>query len=514
MALFPSKTLLGIEVTASQIKLVEADPSSFPIKVHNFFSTDLFSTDPGHLAGELRSALERLKSPSRLAAIAVPGPDVRYQTMDFPPMPASELKAVVERELRKLHPSQEGYELRWERIDEVEIGGKKRQRVLTVAAPSVQVSQCRTMVEEAGLTVAAISSVPLALLDSVSLIREGEGKKVCLVHINISGERAYIIFARSGRWSFYREFSLKTRKSGAEEGPLERVSVEANLALLYDREHSAGEKVAAIMVSGEGDLTPLQEALEKSQGIPTRLFRLAPGVHFVPTGTKAAAFSQTASEYIVPLGLVARAPQKREINFLPREALTQRIAARRRAMVLAAGVVALFLLGGISLALSHRVRNYRVLVETKRVEAQGLSTFVRLAEEGQKQAELKQKVGRLMMGRMPRDTTWTEAFHTLGLAVPEEVLFHSLHMRWEGGVGWNIALKGEAVGHNAFIAQNGFHTIVKALTNSPHFKQVKFMPFVLSPVASERKSQEGTTSPQDEARKSKVTFQVQFQLRG
>lgn len=512
MGLFASKTLLGIEATASEIKLVEGDPSSFPIKVHNFFSVDLLFTDPRNVAEQLQGALKRRKIHSRLAAIAVPGPDIRYQTMDFPPMPAAELKAVMEREIGRLYPSQEGYELRWERLDEVEIGGKKRQRVFVVAAPSVQVSQYRVIVEEAGLTVTAITTVPLALLDSVRLIREWGGKKVCLVHMG--GERAYIVFARSGQWSFYREFSLKARKSGAEEGPLERVSMEANVALLYDREHSAGEKVAAIMVSGEGDLVPLQEALEKSQGIPTGLFRLGSGVDFVPAGAKAALFSEAASDFVVPLGLVARSGEEREINLLPREAVRQRLAARRKTMALAAGIVALFLLSAVSLGLSYRVRSYRALVEVKTAEAERLSTFVRLAEEARRQAELQQRIGRLMMGRMPRDTTWTEVLYTLSLVVPEEVLLRSLEMKWNPGAEWDISLKGEAVGRSAFIAQNGFHDLVKALTKSPHFNQVKFMPFALAPFAGEKKGEEGSSGSEDGGGKSKVTFQVDFRLKG
>lgn len=513
MRLFPSRTLLGIEVTASQIKLVEADPSSFPIKVHNFFSTDLLFTEPARVAEQLRSVLKRRKISARSATIAIPGPGIRYQPMDFPSMPASELRAVVERELRRLYPAQEGSELRWERLDEVEIGGRKRQRVLVVAAPSALVSQYRAIVEEAGLMVTGMTSVPLALLDFLGWVREGQGKRVCLVHIG--EDRGYLIFARSGQWNFYREFFLKARGAGTEENPFERVSTEANLALLYDREHSAGEKVDAILLSGEGNLAPLREALEKTHRIPARLVRLAPGVDFAPVGSKAASLSQAVNRFVVPLGLIARLPQEREINLLPQEALTQRIMARRKAMVTAAGVVALFLLAGISFGLSFRARSDLALVEGKRAEAQRLSTFVRMAEERRKQAEVEQEVVGLMMGRMPRDTAWTEVFHTLGLAVPEEVLLHSLEMKWESGVKkWRVALKGEALGHSAFIAQNGLHTFIKALTKSPHFKQVEHMSFALSPVDGDKKIGQKTSGSEEEGGKSKVTFEVRFQLRG
>jgi len=376
---------------------------------------------------------------------------------------------------------------------------------LVVTAPLSQISERRNLLEKAGLTVTSISTTPLAFLNSLRLTRGWEEKKVCLVHID--AERGYILFARSGLWSFYREFSLRSRRE--EEGLWERVLVEANVAILYDREHSAGESVAQIIVSGEGDLSAVQEALETRHGIPTTLFQLEAGADFLPVGPKAAEFPKAAADFIVPLGLVSRPLREETINFLPREVIEKRAAVRKRAVALAAVAVVLFVFGGLFLSLSRSAANYRAVIQTKRAEEARLSAFVHTVEEARQEAKRQRRLSRLIAGRVLRKGTWAEVFQDLSLAASEEVLFHSLGLRREKG-GWTMTLKGEVTGQDVFSTQRAFHSFFQALRSSPRLEKIELMPFTLAPVVKRREEVDLVSAQED--KRSRVEFEIHIRL--
>ncbi|MBI3301773.1 MAG: hypothetical protein HYZ72_06810 [Deltaproteobacteria bacterium] len=274
-----------------------------------------------------------------------------------------------------------------------------------------------------------------------------------------------------------------------------------------------------MIVSGEGDLSAVQKALEERHGIPTTFFQLEAGVDFLPAGPKAAEFPKAAANFIVPLGLTSRSLQEGTINLLPREVIEKRAAVHRRAAALAAAAVALFLFGGLFLSLSHSAANYRAVIRTKRAEEARLADFVRMVEETRQEAERQRRLSHLIAGRMPRGGTWAEVFQDLSLAVSEEVLFHSLELRREKG-GWNMILKGETTGQDVFSTQRAFHTFFQTLRSSPRFRKIELMPFTLGPVTGETK-RVGPSTPlrtglvsAEENKGSKVGFEIHIRLEG
>ena len=97
MMLFESKSIVGIEITSSQIRFVRMDSSAKPAKVLDFGVVDLFSAHPDNLAQQLEAVVQKRGLESQQASSAVSDPAIVHHVITIPPMSKRDMRVVVER---------------------------------------------------------------------------------------------------------------------------------------------------------------------------------------------------------------------------------------------------------------------------------------------------------------------------------------------------------------------------------------------------------------------------------
>lgn len=83
--LFRSDTIMGIEITSSQIILVEADASSWPVRIRNFALIDVFTPYKDNIAQQIKGVLENNWFKGRRVNIAISHPSVIHRPISLPP---------------------------------------------------------------------------------------------------------------------------------------------------------------------------------------------------------------------------------------------------------------------------------------------------------------------------------------------------------------------------------------------------------------------------------------------
>ena len=115
--------VLGLEITSSQIKLVEANTSEPPIRVLNFGLTDLFSPHEDNIIQQIKGIIEKGWFKSKRVNIAISHPSMIHRLITLPPMPREEMGMVVGREV-KSQPGEVFFD--WQIIREVEEKGVRK----------------------------------------------------------------------------------------------------------------------------------------------------------------------------------------------------------------------------------------------------------------------------------------------------------------------------------------------------------------------------------------------------
>ena len=87
--------VLGIELGSDRLRVVHGALSGNLLKVHDFASEEVLTSNPENLAQHLESLIERKRLRFCPAALVLSGPGVVNRLMDFPSMPLNELSLVV-----------------------------------------------------------------------------------------------------------------------------------------------------------------------------------------------------------------------------------------------------------------------------------------------------------------------------------------------------------------------------------------------------------------------------------
>lgn len=230
---------LGIEITSSQIKLVEMDSSTSPPRIFSFSSIPLLSSQTENISEQMRAALSHINPKTKKARMAISDPYFHH-ILSLPPMPEKELRVVAERELRGTMtvPLQEmvfGYRVMGEEEEQ------KKKIVLAIGASSSSVSKQALFLKDIGLTPELITTVPVALFNSLRLTKDVD--QYITAHIHLEESKGHILFVREGRWAFYREFSRSPNTK-------EEILSEVQRSFLYFRQQFRGEDIKKVFLSG------------------------------------------------------------------------------------------------------------------------------------------------------------------------------------------------------------------------------------------------------------------------
>jgi len=520
-------TILGIELRSDQLRIIQGALSEGLLKVHDFASEELVVSTPESAAQQLEALVARKKWRSSSATLALSGPEVVHQILDFPPMPTKELELVVQREMR-MSGAAEGKDVvfDWEVIEEGDAGNLKPPRVLVAIAPSAQVKGAQQLLDQCRLKAAVITTAPLALLRSLRFCQgEGSGLRVLLY---LGSERGYLLGVKDGAWSFYREFS--TRSSG-ERGDLllGETLKEVHRALLYQQQRHQGPGEIGFLLCGEKALPDLQARLAREMGVQAEIIRPGPALNLESLEERGAIFRDLFPSLIIPLGLLAAGGGEAGINFARKTRphlswglkIDWSIVSRPAAMV----VVFLFILG-LHLFLVYTERRYQNLLQERSALYAQWRPAIGAAEESQALHDSQRLVLQSLGLNHNAEPLWVPFFKLLSRLVPADLVLHTLSLQEDKGE-WLITLKGEVVSLDVYTAQSHFNRFYENLKSLPQVERIELLPLRVSTLkerieAPQRKVPEASASEGagevktevTEIKKTKVEFEIRAHSKG
>jgi len=444
---------LGIEVTPSQIKLVEMDSSTVPPKVFGFFSVSLFSSHSENISQQVRAALSHLNPKTKKARMAISNSSF-HNLFSLPPIPEKEMREVVKRELRgtlSLPLQEMGFDYRI-------VGEEERKKIiLAVAAPSSSVKKEALFLKDLGLTPELITTPPIALFNALKLM--GERDEEIIAHIHLEESKGHILFLRDGRWAFYREFP---RSPNIREGILPEVQ----RSFLYLRQQLRGREVRRIFLSGHGT-----EGLERDLGeaLGMDVEPLLPNLDLSPLKGRAKEFNQILHEFTIPLGLAGKRV-KDTVNLLASQASERSYGAILKKVAFA-GIALSALTIGLSYAwLSREASNSHRRLQERREAIKRFEPYL----TAQRERDLYWKHLALFKD-MNYHLLWAETLRELSLLVPPEMVFQSLTLKREVNK-IKVTIKGEVFAPKTLLAQEIFNRFYSKIVSSPFFTKVEIDP--------------------------------------
>ncbi|MBI2998925.1 MAG: hypothetical protein HYY46_10840 [Deltaproteobacteria bacterium] len=495
------KSVVGIEVGSSELRLIEADMDSLPLTLRRIVRVETLSPDPENIARQIRGLLQQNEIKSDFGALSLSGPEVIHRVLEIPLMPRSEMRAVVEREvLRESRQASGPMAHGWYPIGEVEEAGVKKVRVLVVIAPKSLVEGAEELLRLCGFKRWLITSTPLALLQSIRAFYFGAGGVVGLMHIGES--MGYLLFARHGSWGFCQEFPLHPPPL------LDQLTLELKRGQHFYRQKFPAGRIEGIIISGKRS-ERLKPAIEGQLDLELEVFDPARNLDLSQLrNVEKEDFSSFASL----LGLVSESPRRAEIN-LATPAPSPWLDSRVQGAVAAGLSIAVAgLLLFQSIAVSKEVGTLRSRLNQKRQELGALQTALKQAEEQKALAALAQELARFR-GQQGDASSLLPVFQYLSMIVPDEMVFTSLTFI-PAGDRWEIRIKGQVIAAEFYRAQTVFNQFYLNLVSSLLLESVELPPFSVSVVDAKgalRRPDQGQQEVGE--KKSKIDFEVSLKTR-
>lgn len=496
------KSVVGIEVGSSELRLVEADMDSLPLTLRQLLQAEILSPHRENVARQIRGLLQQNEIKSDFAALSLSGPEVIHRVLEIPLMPRSEMKAVVEREvLRESRQASGPIAHGWCPIGEVEEAGVKKTRVLVVMAPRSMVAGAEELLRLCGFKRWLITSTPVALLQSIRLFYFGTEGVGGLMHVGES--MGYLLFARYGSWSFCQEFPLHPPML------LDQLTVELKRGLHFYQQKFPADRIEGIVISGKR-VEKLKPAIEGQLDLELEIFDPTRNLDLSQLRK---VDKEDFSSFAGLLGLVNESPRKAQINLA---APPPSLWLERRTQVAAGGILGAALTGALliqSLSISQEVGKIRSQMGVKRQELRARQTALKEAEEQKAQAVLAQELARFR-GQQGDSSSLLPVFQYLSMIVPDEMVFTSLSFR-PAGDRWEIRIKGQVLAAEFFRAQTVFNQFYLNLVSSSLFQSVELPPFSVSVVDAKGTPKGPSEQGQQEMgeKKSKVDFELSLKTR-
>lgn len=464
-----SSSVLGVELTPSQIKIVEAVPGP-RLKILKAVSSNYFRGDQTTVAGQLRNLIKQEGFKSKSAHVAVSGPSVVHALVTLPILKKSEMQPVVEREIRKFSSQAPG-ELTagFHVVGETTERGIRKKQVLIAGASRAAVGQLTGLMEEAGLDVQVVSIVPVAMLSAIQLLAVPPDEGT-MAHLKLGLETSYIAIIRGGVLQFSREFPLGLR--GATEAGAEfpdRLISEIKRTALYYRQNFRGEEIRRIVLSGDDtDLRRFTGPILDELGMEVSIYDPTPSLDLEAMKDGPVKFRETAHNFAVPLGLAWEPKARAKINVLPvRVVRREAIRLQRFATAVAAFVVVV----GVAMAyfyLESQLQQRRERVSSLNSLIQSLQPKLQQIQEEERLREIQKIRLAFVQSMTQQGPIMAKALQEFSLLVPEEMLFRNVKVT-KLPEKWQLTLDGEVVDQDAPRAQAIFNRFFSELRASNFF---------------------------------------------
>ncbi|MGR3309875.1 MAG: PilN domain-containing protein [Candidatus Brocadiales bacterium] len=473
---FKTKTVIGLEVAYSKVKLVEIVSSPKGVKITNFSIFDYPSDleDGGTL--QRVPTHERIKDAIRKAALntkeiygVVSSPLVEHRIVLLPPMTEKEMLAVTRREASKVHHGESALGMSGETslldvsfgfdvVGRIDIGDIKKTAVLIVTAPYELVREQVRTLEDLGICLRGLTIVPLALFHALLQSKAcSEEDTIAFIYVGIKS--TCIIMVSNNSLLFSREFSLTSGAEVTEANCTERLTVEVKRSFLYFKQRYRGKEVSKGILSGDMqelktnaalsgmDLRNLADLLAKELDVGIEVFGVPEKLEISLPRERLSEFQSLLPSLTIPIGLAIAGLRQSGVNLLSQEGIRGKGLWRTDTVLrIASGILLLMLLGSYTWVSMSKFYTQRARLDTLkaleslRPELKNISTF-----EGERHEHAARLllIERLNTPSTPEED-WAELLREISWLVPDDIVFNTLDARQEKGQRRRIIIEGKA----------------------------------------------------------------------
>jgi Tfp pilus assembly PilM family ATPase/Tfp pilus assembly protein PilN len=470
---FKAESVLGIELTPTQIKVVEALPGA-RTKVLKVVSASYSRGDKTSIAGQLQNLIRQEGFKSKAANAVVFGGGSVHALAVLPIFSRAEMQLIVERELRKSAATTAanlavGYQICGLAPEQ----GAAKYHILMAGAPRPAVQQIRSLLEEAGLKVKLVTTVPVALFNAVQSM-DLPSTDGAIAHLKLGTESSCLIVSRGSLLQFSREIPIGLRATSAVESTVvERIVTEMKRTALFYRQNFRGEEIRRVILSGdEADLRPFTGPIMDELGVEISIFDPMPSLDLSQIAEGPVRFREIAYHYAVPLGLVWRPRLGESANLTASAEKAERkggFTLRRAAAML----FGLLLLAGLAAAYWHfmgSIHERHQRIDALNLQLQSLQPRLQQIQEEERLREIQKVRQAFLAGMTQQGPVVAKALQEFSLLVPDEMLFRSVSIAKAAGK-WLISIDGEVVDTDAPRATAIFNRFLTELRSSSFFNE-------------------------------------------
>jgi len=454
-----SHRVIGLEVTASEIRMVEIDTSSIPFKVSNFAIIDIFSMEPENIAQQIKSIYINRGFKAKRVNVAVIDKKIAHYLLTLPSMPRHDMEIIVEREVKERVPSTEEIVIGWEDVGEIEENGVKKRQILAAVAPTEAVNRQHFIIEKAGLKCGRISTIPLSLLSATGLTDKMGGA----AFIYLQDELGYSVFSYEGRWCFSREFPVSSKEATVSA---------TRQASLFFREKFRGN-IERIILGGKIEKTDIIPYLEKNLGIKTEVFN-SNKIDLVPLGKEASIFKRSYLHLLpVPLGL-ATMYGKHVIDLVPKQ-IKGKMKERKIRSIAAVAFLLIFLTSFLwYLPTSRTISHLEKSLNQKMEYYEKIRPTLEKINVIENQRKLHQEKLSLLKQMDKQKVFWIQILKDLSLITPDQILLTDLEIK-STDRGLKGSIKGEIIASDAFFSHKVFNEFYYKFKSLAYIENVEFV---------------------------------------
>lgn len=464
---FLKKSFLAIGIEDNEVKLMEIEFKGRLLDVKRALIFNIASIE--ELSSSLMEKIRKDGYKRRTAIVLLPFSRVSNFTLSLPPMPKSEIKSIVERELRKNFPSREDICYEFFVAGTKSEGEEKRKEIVVTYVARDYIDFIIDALNKCGLTPVIITSPFQAyhnLLTFSKLYKTGKST----AFLDVSESKASLALFRESIWFLSRDFVLESFEGGSG---LEKLFIEVNRAFHYFKQKNREFEINQLIVGGSNPaLKEIKEYLLRNLRIPVSIVDWEFMKDFMLSRSfPPEELDYFANSFFLLVGTSLNYFVKDAINFIPPELYEERMLRYRLRGI---GISALALLFVVFFANKYlgsiqSSYNQSLLVQKNYIER--LTSQVIEMESSKNERWLAHKRFSVLQTPYKYSASFYEFLRELSLITPDEIKVDFLEsQKIENG--WSFSFDGSIVADDPLKAQEIFSSFSEKIKNIKSVKNL------------------------------------------
>ncbi len=464
---FMKKSFLAIGIEENEVKLMEIEFKGKLLDVKRALIFNIASIEELSL-----SLMEKIKKDGytkRTAIVLLPFSRVSNFTLSLPPMPKSEIKSIVERELRKNFSSLEDVCYEFFVAGTKLEGEEKRKEVVVTYVSRDYINLIIDSLNRCGLTPAIITP-PFQAFHNLLMFSKLYKPEKSTAFLDISETKASIALFRESTWFLSRDFVLESFEGGSG---LEKLFIEVNRAFHYFKQKNRGFEINQLIVGGSNpSLKEIKEYLLGNLRIPVYMvdwdflkdFMLSRS--FPPEE-----LDYFANAFFLLVGASLNYFVKDAINFIPPELYEKRMLRYRLRGIGISALALLFVVFFANKYLGSIQSGYNQSLLLQKNYIEKLTSQMREMKSSKNERWLAYKRFSALQKPYKYSASFYEFLRELSLFTPDEIKVDFLESQKTNN-GWSFSFDGSVIADDPLKAQEIFSNFSEKIKNIKSIKNL------------------------------------------